>query len=305
MKWFQKLKQGLQKSSSKITTGVSSVLQKKKLDQDTIDALETHLIMSDFGVSLASQFCQKLAKNRFGKDVSDDEVRAFLVEEIHHVLDPFAQPMVVQPNHKPHVILVAGVNGSGKTTTVAKLGKYWKEQGLSVNLVAADTFRAAAVEQLKTWGERLGVPVISGAAKADPAALCYEAITQAQKNQVDVLLIDTAGRLQNKTTLMEELKKIQRVIQKVDETAPHHGLLVLDATVGQNAYSQVEAFSEAIHISHLIMTKLDGTSRGGSLIGLGEKFQIPIHGIGVGEGPDDLQIFKSKDFAKALMGVET
>lgn len=300
--WLRRLKAGLKRSSDKITEGVSSILTKRKLDQEALDALEELLISADFGVKTAAHFTASLAKNRFNQDISDEEIRTALAEEITAVLEPVAIPLGLG-RHKPHIVLMVGVNGSGKTTTLGKLAKYWKGQGLQVRMVAGDTFRAAAVEQLQKWGERIGVPVIAGQPKADAAGLVYDACLKSQKADDDVLLIDTAGRLQNKTDLMSELNKICRVIQKVDPSAPHSCLLVLDATTGQNAHSQVEIFAKTVNLTGLIITKLDGTARGGVIVSLAEKFKYPVHAIGVGEGEDDLRPFDVQSFARDLVGL--
>jgi fused signal recognition particle receptor len=246
---------------------------------------------------------KKLAATRYGKDVTAEEVRAALAEEIASILGPVAHPLVIDPAHKPFVILVAGVNGTGKTTTVGKLASHFREEGKTVFLAAGDTFRAAAIDQLKIWGERAGAHVVAGNVGADAAGLAFDAYTQARDADADVLLVDTAGRLQTKTNLMEELKKIVRVLKKVDESAPHASILVLDATTGQNAHSQVELFGAACDLTGLVMTKLDGTARGGVLVALASRFGLPINAIGVGEGIDDLAAFDAPNFARALAGI--
>jgi fused signal recognition particle receptor len=300
--WLGRLKAGLKRSSTKLSEGVAAILVKRKLDQEALDELEELLIASDLGVKTATRFTAALAKNRFNQDVSDEEIRTTLAEEITATLKPVAIPLQLD-DHKPHIILMVGVNGSGKTTTIGKLAQTWKEQGLQVRMVAGDTFRAAAVEQLQKWGEKIGVPVDAGQPKADAAGLIYDACLRSQKAGDDVLLIDTAGRLQNKTNLMAELNKVYRVIQKFAPSAPHSCLLVLDATTGQNAHSQVEIFARTVNLTGLIMTKLDGTARGGVIVSLAEKFSYPIHAIGVGEGADDLRPFDAETFAKNLVGL--
>lgn len=302
--WWSRLKKGLKRSSDKLGDGLKTIFVSRKLDQATLDELEELLITSDLGIETATRLTGDLGKQRLNQDVTLEEVKAFLASAIELILDPVAQPLIVDQNRKPHVVLVVGVNGSGKTTTIGKLAKQWQNQGLTVMMAAGDTFRAAAVEQLQIWGQRLGVPVISGASGADAAGLAYDALVKARQAGVDVLLIDTAGRLQNKAHLMDELKKILRVLAKVDETAPHSTLLVLDGTTGQNAHSQVQNFKEIIGLTGLIITKLDGTARGGVVVSLAHKFGLPIHAIGVGETADDLRPFTSHDFARNLLGLE-
>ncbi len=302
--WLARLKAGLSKSSTKLTSGIGDLFTKRKLDDEALEELEDLLITSDMGVTTAAKIVAGIAKSRFGKDISSEELKAALADEITPILDPVAKPLDVATGRKPHVVLVCGVNGSGKTTTIGKLAKIYSEQGLKVMLAAGDTFRAAAVEQLKVWGERTGVPVVAKETGADAAALAFDAVTQAQKEGVDVLLIDTAGRLQNKAHLMDELKKVVRVIKKVDETAPHDTVLVLDATVGQNAHSQVETFDKIVDVTGLIITKLDGTAKGGVTVSLAEKFNKPVHAIGVGETAEDLRPFEARAFANALVGLE-
>ncbi|WP_019645002.1 signal recognition particle-docking protein FtsY [Novispirillum itersonii] len=301
--WFQRLRDGLSRSSSRLTTGISDLFTKRKLDDEALEQLEELLITADLGVSTASKLTQGLAKSRFGKDVTAEEVRTALAEEAARLLAPVAQPLVLDATRKPHVILVVGVNGAGKTTTIGKMARQFREQGLSVTLAAGDTFRAAAVEQLKVWGERTGCPVIARDTGADAAGLAYDALQESIARQDDVLMIDTAGRLHNKGVLMEELRKIRRVIQKLDPTAPHTTLLVLDATVGQNAHQQVDVFKEMVDVTGLVMTKLDGTAKGGVVVALAERFGLPVHFIGVGETAEDLQPFAADDFARSLMGL--
>ncbi|WP_417819733.1 signal recognition particle-docking protein FtsY [Terasakiella sp.] len=302
--WLSRLKAGLSKSSNKLTSGIGDIFTKRKLDDEALEELEDLLITSDMGISTASKIVQGIAKNRFGKDISSEELKAALADEIVPILEPVTKPLDVQTGRKPHVVLVCGVNGSGKTTTIGKLAKIYSEQGLKVMLAAGDTFRAAAVEQLKVWGERTNVPVIAKETGADAAALAYDAVVQAQADGCDVLLIDTAGRLQNKAHLMDELEKVVRVIKKVDETAPHDTVLVLDSTVGQNAHSQVETFDKIVNVTGLIVTKLDGTAKGGVTVSLAERFGKPVHAIGVGEAAEDLRPFEARAFANALVGLD-
>ncbi|MEZ5670436.1 MAG: signal recognition particle-docking protein FtsY [Alphaproteobacteria bacterium] len=302
--WFARLKAGLSRTSSKISEGVGAIFTKRKLDDDTLQELEELLIGADLGPATAARLAGNLAKTRFGKEVSPEEVRTALAEDVAEILAPVAQPLDVDRGHKPHVVLVVGVNGSGKTTTIGKLAKQLREAGKSVMLAAGDTFRAAAIEQLQIWGQRTGAPVIAKAAGADAASLAYDALAEARRSGVDVLLIDTAGRLQNKQNLMDELAKVVRVIAKQDATAPHDTLLVLDATVGQNAHSQVEIFKSMVNISGLVMTKLDGTAKGGVVVGLADRFGIPVHAVGVGESADDLRPFDPADFARSQMGLD-
>jgi fused signal recognition particle receptor len=301
--WFQRLKEGLSRSSSKLTSGISDLFTKRKLDDEALEELEDLLIQADLGVKTASTLTQALAKGRFGKDITGDEVRAALAEEASRLLEPVAQPLTIDRSRKPHVILVVGVNGAGKTTTIGKMAKQFTEQGFSISLAAGDTFRAAAVEQLKVWGERTGCPVIARDTGADAAGLAYDALKEATARGDDILMIDTAGRLHNKAALMDELGKIRRVIQKLDPSAPHTTLLVLDATVGQNAHQQVKVFGEMVDVTGLVMTKLDGTAKGGVVVALAQEFALPVHYVGVGETVDDLRAFDATDFARGLMGL--
>lgn len=302
--WFGRLKKGLKKSSSALSEGITSIFTKKRLDASTIEELEDLLIMSDLGVAVSARVCERLSKNRFDKSISAEEVQTALAEEIGEIMQQVARPLDVSGENNPHVILMVGVNGAGKTTTIGKMAKQFKNQGKSVMLAAGDTFRAAATEQLQIWGERNDVPVVSGKEGCDAAGLAYDAIQKARDTNTDILMIDTAGRLQNKGYLMDELKKIIKVIKKFDESAPHDTVLILDATTGQNAVLQTEVFLEMAGISGIIMTKLDGTARGGVLVACAEKFKLPIHAIGVGETIDDLQPFDANDFSKMLVGVE-
>jgi fused signal recognition particle receptor len=301
--WFKRLTAGLRKSSSKIVGGIGDLITKRKLDDAALEELEELLITADLGAATAGKLTANLAKTRFGKDVTSDEVRTAFAEDISEMLTPVALPLDIDTGAQPFVILVVGVNGAGKTTTIGKMANQFRTLGKSVTLAAGDTFRAAAVEQLKIWGERSNVPVIARETGADAAGLAFDALADARARNDDVLIIDTAGRLQNKDGLMAELAKIVRVIKKQDETAPHAVLLVLDATVGQNAHSQVEAFRNIAGVTGLVMTKLDGTAKGGVVVALAERFGLPVHYIGVGEGIDDLQPFKAGDFARSLMGL--
>jgi fused signal recognition particle receptor len=301
--WLGRLRAGLGRSSSKIAGGIRDLFVKRKLDRASLDDLEALLIGADLGVTTAAKLTAALAKDRFEKEVSPQEVQSVLADQIAQILSPYAKPLAIDPGKKPFVVLVCGVNGSGKTTTIAKLAKMFSDQKRKTLLVAGDTFRAAAIEQLQVWGQRIGAPVIAGQQGSDAASLAFDALDRARKESADVLLIDTAGRLHNKADLMAELGKIVRVLRKLDASAPHACLLVLDATVGQNAHAQVEAFKEMTQVTGLIMTKLDGTARGGVVVALAEKFGLPIHAVGVGEGMDDLRPFEAQAFARGLMGL--
>ncbi len=302
--WFARLKAGLTRSSSKLGDGIAGIFTKRKLDDEALEELEELLITADLGVATATRLTAELAKTRFNKDVDPEEVRSALAEDIAGVLEPVAQPLVLDPAQTPNVILVVGVNGSGKTTTIGKLASHYRAQGLSVRLAAGDTFRAAAIEQLKIWGERSGCPVVAGKQGADSAGLAFEAVEAAKAAGDDVLLIDTAGRLHNRAELMAELQKVARVIKKVEPSAPHHVVLVLDATTGQNALTQVGTFKELVDLTGLVVTKLDGSARGGVLVALAEKYGLPVHAVGVGEGAEDFRPFTAKDFARALVGLD-
>ncbi len=303
--WFQRLKQGLSRSSKELTENITGIFTKRKLDEDTLQDLEDVLIQADLGIETAMRITDALSAGRYGKDISTDEVRAIMGEEMEKVLGPVAQPLQLDLSHTPHVILVVGVNGTGKTTTIGKLAAKLKEGGLSVTLAAGDTFRAAAIEQLKIWGERTGSPVVSSKLGADAAGLAYDAFEQAKEAGSDVLIIDTAGRLQNRTELMDELAKIVRVLGKHDPEAPHTVLQTLDATTGQNALSQVEIFRNVAGVNGLVMTKLDGTARGGILVAIAAKHKLPVYFVGVGEQVADLEPFEAKEFAMAITGAET
>lgn len=300
--WMTRLKEGLKKSSSKITQGLSAILTKKKLDDETLADLEDLLLSADLGPSLSKRLIADLRKNRFDQEVTEEEVRTFLAQEIAKNLAPYALPLSIDPTRKPYVVLVVGVNGSGKTTTIGKLAHLYKSQGYQVRMAAGDTFRAAAAQQLMLWGERSHVPVEVMESGADPASLAYRAYEKSRQAQDDILLIDTAGRLHNKEDLMAELSKIRRVLQKNDPQSPHATLLVLDATIGQNAHNQVDIFQKVAHVNGLVLTKLDGTAKGGVLLSLTEAFKLPIHAIGIGEGIDDLKDFEATAFAESLVG---
>ncbi|WP_108461706.1 signal recognition particle-docking protein FtsY [Devosia naphthalenivorans] len=300
--WFDRLTTGLKRSSDQLTGSITSVFTKRKLDAATLDELEDVLIQADLGIETATAITDTLRRDRFDRDVSGEDVRAVLAAEVEKVLGPVAQPLTVNSVQKPFVILMIGVNGSGKTTTIGKLAQKFAAEGRSVMLAAGDTFRAAAIEQLQVWGQRTNAPVISRPAGADASGLAFDAMTQARTEGRDVLIIDTAGRLQNRDELMNELEKIIRVIKKVDPTAPHATLLTLDATTGQNALKQVEIFGQRAGVTGLVMTKLDGTARGGILVAIARKFGLPVHFIGVGEGVNDLEAFTASDFAQAIAG---
>ena len=299
--WWRRLSSGLKRTSSSLGTAVADLVIRRKLDRAMLDDIEDVLLRADLGSSVAARIAEAVGHGRYDKSISADEVKAVVATEVEKVL----APVVVDPTEKPFVILMVGVNGSGKTTTTGKLASRFAAEGRKVMLAAGDTFRAAAIEQLKVWGERTGAPVIARPQGSDAAGLAFDAITAAKTAGTDVLLIDTAGRLQNKAELMGELEKVVRVIKKVDVNAPHAVLLVLDATVGQNALSQVEAFHRTAGVTGLVMTKLDGTARGGILVALAEKYKLPVHFIGVGEGVDDLSAFTAPDFAKAIAGIES
>jgi len=302
--WWQRLTEGMRRTSTSLSESVTGLFTKRKLDDATLQDLEDALIQADLGVPTAMRITEAISAGRYNKEISPQEVRTILASEVEKTLQPVAQALHIDRAKKPFVILMVGVNGAGKTTTIGKLAQKFRQQGLKVMLAAGDTFRAAAIEQLKVWGERVGAPVLAREQGADAAGLAYDALQEAKANGTDVLLIDTAGRLQNKAGLMAELEKIVRVIRKFDESAPHATLLVLDATVGQNAVSQVELFQKAAGVTGLVMTKLDGTARGGILVALAAKFGLPVHFIGVGEGVEDLEPFTAGDFAKAIAGLE-
>lgn len=301
--WFQRLKTGLSKSSQSLTGNITAIFTQRKLDADTVQDLEDVLIQADLGIETAMAITDSLSESRYGKDISEDEIRTVLADEVEKVLAPVAKPLELDLENKPHVILVVGVNGTGKTTTIGKLTAKLTREGASVMLAAGDTFRAAAVEQLKIWGKRTNSPVVARDIGSDAAGLAFDAMNDAKEAGSDVLMIDTAGRLQNRTELMDELEKVIRVIKKQDETAPHTVLLTLDATTGQNALQQVEIFKQKAGVNGLVMTKLDGTARGGILVAIAAKHQLPVYFIGVGEGIDDLEPFEADEFAKAIAGL--
>ena len=300
--FFNRLKEGLTRSTQKLTTGISTAFTRRKLDDAALEELEELLIAADLGPAAAGEIIAEFRRSKFGRDVTDEEVKQSLVEEIAAILAPVAQPLEIDRTLRPHVVLVVGVNGTGKTTTIGKLALQYQQQGLRPVLVAGDTFRAAAVEQLQVWGSRTGAPVVSGPPKADAAGLAFDALTRARAEGADVLLIDTAGRLHNKAALMEELAKIIRVLQKQDPAAPHSVLLVLDATTGQNAVEQVRVFSDLVAVTGLVVTKLDGSARGGIVVALAQAFGLPVHAVGVGEQAGDLRPFEAMDFARGLVG---
>ena len=302
MSWLQKLKNGLGKTSAKVTCQLSSLLGRSKIDAASLEEVEDALIAADLGTQSAMRLAASMRKYKFDGLVTSELLAAALSDGITEILEPVAVPIVLRDDARPHVILLVGVNGSGKTTTAGKLAQQWRSEGKSVMLAAGDTFRAAAIEQLQIWGELTGTEVIAGIQGGDAAALAYTAMEKAAATGTDVLIIDTAGRLQNRAELMDELAKIVRVIRKLDDSAPHNSIIVLDGTVGQNAISQVKAFREVADVTGLIVTKLDGSAKGGIVIALAEEFGIPVHAVGVGEGADDLQAFTARDFANALTG---
>ena len=301
---FARLKAGLARTATQLSGGLTDVFTKQRLDADTVRDLEDALIRADVGTNLARELAAEVAAGRYDTDITEPELRRLLSDAISKVLAPVARPLAVDPAQKPFVVLVAGVNGTGKTTTIGKLAAKLSAEGHRVLLAACDTFRAAAIDQLKIWGERAKAHVMARAPGSDAAGLAFDALTQARNEKADVLLIDTAGRMQNKSGLMSELQKIARVLKKQDASAPHAAILVLDATTGQNAISQVEAFQEAVPLTGLIMTKLDGTAKGGILVALAHRFKLPIHFIGVGESLGDLQSFDANAFSRALTGAD-
>lgn len=304
MSWFRKLTDGLKKSSSKMSDSLSGLFTSKKIDAGSLEELEEALIASDMGPRVASAIASDLAKVKFDGEPDADKWRAALAGILQQRLAPLEAPLEISGENRPHVILLVGVNGSGKTTTCGKLARKFQDDGKSVMLAAGDTFRAAASEQLQGWGLRTDTPVISGEAGSDAAALAYRAMQQAHEAGTDVLIIDTAGRLQNRSELMDELAKIHRVIGKFDSTAPHNSIIVLDGTVGQNAIAQTKAFAEVAALTGMIITKLDGSAKGGIVVALGDDFGLPLHMVGVGEGVDDLEAFGARDYAAALVGIE-
>jgi fused signal recognition particle receptor len=305
LSWWRRLSGGLKRTSSSLGTAVADLVTKRKLDRAMLEDIEDVLLRADLGTEVAARIAAAVGVGRYDKTISADDVKSVVATEVEKVLIAVAKPLVIDDAQKPFVILVVGVNGSGKTTTIGKLAAKLSAEGRRVMLAAGDTFRAAAIEQLKIWGERTKSPVIAGVQGSDSASLAFDALTAAREGKLDVLLVDTAGRLQNKAELMNELEKVVRVIKKVDASAPHAVLLVLDATVGQNALSQVEAFHRTAGVTGLVMTKLDGTARGGILVALAEKHKLPVHFIGVGESIDDLAPFTARDFAQAIAGIES
>ena len=301
--WWKRLSGGLARTSSSLGGAIAGLVTKRKLDADTVEELEHELIRADLGPEFAGRMAAALGEGRFDKAITPDEVKALLAGEIEKVLSPVAKPLEVTAY--PFIVLVAGVNGSGKTTTIGKLAAKFRAEGKSVMMVAGDTFRAAAIDQLKIWGARTGASVMAREPGADAAGLAFDALGAAKTQGVDVVLVDTAGRLQNRAELMSELEKMVRVMRKVDPAAPHAVLLVLDATVGQNALSQVEIFGKIAGVTGLVMTKLDGTARGGILVAIASRFGLPVHFIGVGEGVEDLSPFTARDFARAVVGLDS
>jgi fused signal recognition particle receptor len=302
--WWKRLTGGLKRSSTALGA-ITDLVTKRKLDTATLDEIDDALLRADLGLETSNRIVAALSEGRHNAEITPDEVKAVVAAEVEKALAPVAQPLRIDTSKKPFIVLVAGVNGSGKTTTIGKLAAKLRAEGRSVMLAAGDTFRAAAIEQLKIWSDRTGAAFMAREAGADAAGLAFDAVAAAKERGTDILLIDTAGRLQNRTELMEELHKIVRVIKKLDADAPHAVLLVLDATVGQNALSQVEIFKKAVGVTGLVMTKLDGTARGGILVALAAKFAVPVHFIGVGEGIDDLSPFSARDFARAIAGLES
>lgn len=302
--WREKLFGGLKKSSSKLTGNLTGLVSKAKLDEAALDDIEEALIVSDLGPEMAAQIREKLSSERFDKGIDEEGIRQILEDEITAVLEPVAQPIEIEAFPRPQVILVIGVNGSGKTTTIAKLAHYFMEIDYGVMLAAGDTFRAAAIGQLQVWAERVGVPIIAGKEGGDAAGIVFDGVKRCTEEGTDVLIVDTAGRLQNRTELMDELSKIRRVLGRLNPEAPHNIVLVLDATTGQNALSQIEVFREVAGVTGLVMTKLDGSARGGILVAAAKQFGLPVHAIGIGESMEDLRPFDARDFARALTGGE-
>ena len=304
MSWLKKLKSGLGKTTARVSASLGAVLGRKGIDAASVEEVEDALISADLGTAAAAKLAERMRKYKFDGEINSATLAAALSDGIAEILEPVAQPLSIDQANRPHVVLLVGVNGSGKTTTAGKLAQQWVQAGKKVKLAAGDTFRAAAIDQLKVWGERTGTEVMAGAQGGDAAALAYQALEAARADGTDVLIIDTAGRLQNRSELMDELSKIVRVIRKLDDSAPHDSVIVLDGTVGQNALSQVKAFQAVADVSGLIVTKLDGSAKGGVVIALAETFGLPVHAVGVGEGADDLQPFTAREFANALAGVD-
>ena len=308
LNWFKKLKSGLSKSASKVDNAISSITGKKTVDKEELDNIEDHLILADLGVEVASRITKRIKEQKFElnekKEITKLDISETLASEIEKILLPCESNIFDKFKSKPHVILLAGVNGSGKTTTAGKIAEKFRLDNKTVVLAAADTFRAAAVAQLETWADRTGAKIVSGLDGGDSAAVAYKAVEKAKIENIDIVIIDTAGRLQNKKDLMEELTKTCRVVSKLDTDAPHQKIVVLDGTDGQNAHSQLKIFNDSIGLSGMIITKLDGSAKGGVVVSLAEKFKIPIHAVGVGEGLDDLQDFKAVSFSRALAGLD-
>jgi fused signal recognition particle receptor len=303
--FFSRLKAGLSRSTARLTENLTGLFRKRRLDEAALEELEETLITADLGLLAAQRIVEGFRRTRFGKEVGEDEVKGALAEEIAAILDPVAQPLRPDWGKKPYVVLVVGVNGTGKTTTIAKLAQNYRAEGRRVMMAAGDTFRAAAVEQLQIWGERTGSTVIAPAKEgADAAGLAHEALQRARAEGADILLIDTAGRLHNKAGLMEELRKVVRVLRKLDEAVPHAVLLVLDATTGQNAVQQCKVFREMVDVTGLVVTKLDGSAKGGVVVALAQEFGLPVHAVGVGETAADLRPFEARDYARSLVGLE-
>ncbi len=301
--WLGRLAAGLKRSSARLSDGIAGIFTKRRLDRETLAELEDLLISADLGPATAAALVEELGRGRLDKEIGEQEIREILAGSIARMLEPVARPLVLDPAHRPFVVLVVGVNGSGKTTTIGKLAQHYREAGRRVVMAAGDTFRAAAIEQLRIWGERTGARVVARDPGADAAGLAYDALAEARAEGADLLLIDTAGRLHNKADLMAELAKVIRVLKKLDPTAPQECLLVLDATVGQNAHQQVETFRNLVQVSGLAVTKLDGTARGGVLVALAQRFGLPVRAIGVGEGADDLRPFSAESFARSLLNL--
>ncbi|WP_332116694.1 signal recognition particle-docking protein FtsY [Azorhizobium caulinodans] len=302
--FWRRLTSGLARTATSLTQGITDLVTKRKLDAETLEELEDLLIRADLGTATAARIVEAVGKGRHDKMIAPDEVKGLIASEVEEILGPVAKPFVPDAGQKPFVVLMVGVNGSGKTTTIGKLAAQWRGEGKRLTLAAGDTFRAAAIEQLKVWGARTGAHVVAREQGADAAGVAHDAITEARANGSDIVMIDTAGRLQNRTELMDELEKVVRVIKKLEPTAPHAVLLVLDATVGQNALNQVEVFARTAGVTGLVMTKLDGTARGGILVAIAQKYRLPIHLVGVGEGAEDLQPFSARDFSRAIAGLD-
>ena len=303
MSWLDRLRGGFAKTSEKLADNLAGLFTAEPLSEQVLDEIEEALIASDLGPAAAARVRERLARERYTGTLDERAVRGIVAEEIEKILTPVARPLEITGFPRPHVILVIGVNGSGKTTTIAKLAQYYLDQDYGVMLAAGDTFRAAAIGQLRTWADRVGVPIVSGAEGGDAAGIVYDAVKRATETGIDVLIVDTAGRLQNKTGLMDELAKIKRVLGRIDPASPHDVVLVLDATTGQNGLSQIEVFRREAGVTGLVMTKLDGTARGGVLVAAAEKYGLPVHAIGVGEGLADLRPFDAREAAEAIAGV--